>query len=104
MYVTTDFVVGELITYLYRVVHPDRAASFIEAVLNGADSGVYRLVPLTTERFRRAWVLRRRFHDKPDISFVDFTSMTVMQELNISDVFTGDEHFRQVGLGFTLVP
>jgi predicted nucleic acid-binding protein len=45
-----------------------------------------------------------QYHDKPDISFVDFTSMVVMQDLGIVDVFTGDKHFKQVGLGFRLAP
>jgi predicted nucleic acid-binding protein len=48
--------------------------------------------------------MRQKYHDKPDISFVDFTSMVVMQDLGIVDVFTGDGHFHQVGLGFRLVP
>jgi len=48
--------------------------------------------------------MRQRFHDKPDISFVDFTSFVVMQELGITDVFTGDAHFKQVNLGFHLFP
>ena len=45
-----------------------------------------------------------QYHDKPDISFVDFTSMVVMQDLGITDVFSGDRHFLQVNLGFQLVP
>ncbi len=36
--------------------------------------------------------------------FVDFTSMVVMQDLRITEVFTGDAHFQQVGLGFSLLP
>ena len=35
----------------------------------------------------------QRYDDKPDISFVDFTSMVLMQDLGIVDVFTGDAHF-----------
>jgi len=38
--------------------------------------------------------MRFKYHDKLDISFVDFTSMVVMQDLGISEVFTGDAHFR----------
>jgi hypothetical protein len=30
--------------------------------------------------------------------------MIVMQDLGIVDVFTGDDHFRQVNLGFQLHP
>jgi predicted nucleic acid-binding protein len=48
--------------------------------------------------------MRQKYHDKPGISFVDFTSMVVMQDLGIVDVFTGDDHFRQVNLGFQLHP
>lgn len=35
---------------------------------------------------------------------VDFTSIVVMRDLGITDVFTGDAHFLHVGLGFHLVP
>ena len=59
---------------------------------------------VSSDQFRRAWDLRQRYDDKPDISFVDFTSMVVMQDLGITDVFTGDAHFQQVNLGFRLHP
>lgn len=48
--------------------------------------------------------MRQKYDDEPDISFVDFTSMVAMQDLGITNVFTGDAHFEQVGLGFRLVP
>ena len=48
--------------------------------------------------------MRQRYHDKPDISFVDFTTRVVMLDLGVNDVFTGDDHFRQVSLGFRLHP
>ena len=37
------------------------------------------------------------------MNFVDFTSMVVMQDLGIVEVFTGDAHFLHVGLGFQLL-
>lgn len=48
--------------------------------------------------------MRQKYHGKPDISFVDFTSMVVLQDLGITDVFSGDAHFQQVNLGFRLCP
>ena len=63
-----------------------------------------RNIHVSPDQFRRAWQLRQKYHDKPRISFVDFTSMVVMQDLAITEVFTGDAHFEQVGLGFRVVP
>jgi predicted nucleic acid-binding protein len=72
-YVTSDYVVSELITYLYNVGPVPTAQGFINALLASVDSG-------------------------------DFTSMVVMQDLGVTEIFTGDGHFQQVGLGFRLVP
>jgi hypothetical protein len=39
--------------------------------------------------------------------FVDtwaWIGLAVIQDLGITEVFTGDAHFQQVGLGFRLVP
>lgn len=103
-YVTTDHVLTELITYLYNVGPATMAEGFINPLLAAVDGGSCRLAQLSQEQFRRAWLLRVKYRDKPAISFVDFTSMIVMQDLGITDVFTGDAHFQQVGLGFRLVP
>ncbi len=103
-YVTTDYVLGEAITYLYPAIGAASARGFINTLLASADAGTYELVHVSPPQFRRAWQMRQRYHDKPDISFVDFTSMVVMQDLGISDVFTGDAHFQQVNLGFRLHP
>jgi len=102
--VTTDYVLTELITYLYHVAPASTAETYVNSLLGAIDAGTYRLVQLSHEQFRRAWLLRVKYRDKPDISFVDFTSMIVMQDLGITEVFTGDAHFEHVGLGFRLVP
>lgn len=102
-YVTTDFVLSELITHLYRNQLPGEAQAFIKSLLESADKDTDQLIYLSSAQFHRAWQLRQKYHDKPGISFVDLTSMVVMQELGITEVFTGDTHFQQVGLGFRLV-
>lgn len=103
-YVTSNFVLSEVITHLYRKQRPDQAAKYINAILHAPDQAVHQLLDVSPVQFRRAWHLRQKYHDKPDISFVDFTSMVVMQDLGLTDVFTGDAHFRQVNLGFRLFP
>jgi predicted nucleic acid-binding protein len=103
-YVTTNFVLSEVIAHLYTTLTAVQAQAFINAILAAVDAGTYQLVHVSPQQFRRAWDMRQKYHDKPDISFVDFTSMVVMQDLGIAEIFTGDAHFLHVGLGFRLVP
>jgi predicted nucleic acid-binding protein len=103
-YVTTDYVVGELIDCLYDASPEAEARKFIQGLLTRADTGVLQLVHISTEFFHRAWQMLQNYHDKPDDSFVDLTSMILMQDLGIPKVFMGDDHFRQVNLGFRLLP
>jgi predicted nucleic acid-binding protein len=44
--------------------------------------------------------LCKKYKDKGDISFVDFTSFVVMRETGVLDVLTADRHFNEVGLKF----
>jgi predicted nucleic acid-binding protein len=103
-YVTSDYVLSETITYLYDALGAAPAQGFINTLLATIDRGDYQLAHVSPLQFRRAWQLRQKYQDKPDISFVDFTSMVVMQDIGIADIFTGDAHFRQVNLGFCLHP
>jgi predicted nucleic acid-binding protein len=83
-YVTSDFVLNELINYLYSVGPAAKAQATINALLSRADAGTHVLVHVSPQQFRHAWELRQKYQDKPDISFVDFTSMVVMQDLGIT--------------------
>ncbi len=103
-YVTTDFILNETISFLYAKQTPAQAEAFVDGLWKTIDEGVHQLIHVSAVQFRRAWQLRRRYRDKPDISFVDFTSMVVMQDLGLAEIFNGDAHFLQVGLGFRLVP
>src|SRR5262249_13961470 len=103
-YVTTNFVLSELIAHLYTTLTAAQAQAFVNSLLSATDGGTYQLVHVSPQQFRQAWQMRQKYHDKPDISFVDFTAVVVMQVLGILEVFTGDGHFQQVGLGFRLVP
>jgi len=98
---TSNFVLDETFTLLFRR-HPfDDALRFATALLKSPSIGV----EIVTEgRFRAAFDLRRRLSDKPRISFTDLSSIAIMSELKLTDVLTADEHFGHVGLGFRLLP
>ena len=98
---TTNFVLDETISRLFRRRPFDEAARFARGLL---DSPFIEIEEITQARFRRGFDLRLTFRDKPDISFTDLTSIAVVQELKITDILTGDRHFVQAGLGFRTHP
>ena len=102
--VTTDYIFDEVYTLLFKRVPVDVAQQAVETVSTAIKQGYLTFVWMTPERFEIAQMLRIKFHDKPDISFTDLTSMAVMQELEISEILTGDAHFTHVGMGFVLLP
>ena len=67
-------------------------------------TGYLHLDLITPARFELAKALRLRFRDKPRISFTDLTTMVVMQEREIAQILTEDEHFTHVGLGLQIAP
>ena len=101
---TSDYVLDELITLLFRREIFEEAARFVEAILASAALGRVRVERVTSDRFLAAWALRKRFQDKPAISFTDLVSMVIMDERGIRQVLTQDEHFIQVGMGFSIIP
>jgi predicted nucleic acid-binding protein len=76
----------------------------MNGILASVELHQVRVERVTSERFMSGWELRKRFKDKPGISFTDFTSMVIMQEQNIQYVLTMDKHFSQVGMGFSTIP
>ena len=101
---TTDYVLDETITLLFRRRPFTESRRFVEGLLAAVASGYLIVQRITSQRFAKAWQLRSRYNDKPDISFTDLTSFVVMEEEQVTDVLTNDHHFIQVNLGFTAVP
>lgn len=101
---TSDYVLDEAITLLFRREVFSEAVRFVEGLFAAGTLGHLIVERVTSDRFSAAWRLRKQFQDKPRISFTDLTSMVIMQERGISQVLTEDEHFVQVGMGFSKVP
>jgi predicted nucleic acid-binding protein len=102
--VTTDYVLDEVWTMLFKRVSFPVARTALQAVSASVAAGYVLLERISPERFETAQRLRLTLQDKPDISFTDLTTMTVMRETGIAEIITGDAHFTHVGMGFVLLP
>lgn len=102
--ITSDYVLDELITLLFRRENSAEVLIFVDGLLSSAAQDRIKVEKITPDHFERAWELRRRFKEKPFISFTDLTSMVLMNEMNIAKILTEDRHFFQVGMGFQKVP
>jgi len=101
---TTDYILDETITLLFRRISSSTARPFTQGLLDAIAQGHLRQEEITADRLKRAWGLRERLHDRPMISFTDLTSFVVMQDLRLSQVVTDDVHFSQIGMGFQVLP
>ena len=96
--VTSDYVMDETLTLIRMRIGIDAAERWWEQV---GESPRVRWEWINTERAEkaRAWLFKWR--DK-SFSFTDCTSFTIMRELHIRKVLTGDRHFREAG--FEILP
>ncbi len=101
---TTDYILDETFTLLFRRVHFKEAKHSLDIIDLAIKKGYLRLERITAERFEKTKGLRIKFRDKPRISFTDLTTMVVMTELQITDILTEDDHFTHVGMGFQKIP
>ena len=73
------------------------------------ESGVVRVLGVSSEDFGRARVIAREWPDQ-DFSIVDCTSFAVLERTGIREAFTFDLHFRLYRFGpgkrraFTIAP
>jgi len=102
--VTTDYVLDETFTLLFRRLATHLAKASMDFLMAATYDGSVLLMSINAARFSEAVTLRTKFKDKPDISFTDLTSMVTMRELELRRIMTEDHHFVQVGMGFELVP
>lgn len=98
--ITTDYILAETITFLRAKIDFKLVDIFIETILNAVKKSRIILEKVDEKRWAKAWELSKKYNDKTNISFFDFTSFVVMKELRITDVLTNDRHFEDVGMGF----
>ena len=81
---TTDYVLDETFTLLFKRVYPDKAKELMQILMNAFQKPNFNLIWIDELRFTKAQSFRFKYIDKPHISFTDLTSMVVMKELGIN--------------------
>jgi len=72
--VTTDYVMDETLTLLFKRVSFDRARTFIHQVDAAVQTGTLQLEWIGPDRFEKAEVVRSCFQDKPKTAFTRDTN------------------------------
>ncbi len=90
-FVTTDYIVDELLTLFTRRKYKSLGLLWLNDVLH---AGACELISIDQSSFREACDVYSQFVDK-DWSFTDCTSYVVMRRYSIQHAFSFDEHFRQ---------
>lgn len=91
--VTSNLVLMESYTGLVNRVERRLIARFRETIYSSRQISIQRVDALTEEL---AWELFLRYDDKR-VSMVDGSSFATMEQLGITQAFTFDRHFAQVG-------
>ena len=91
--ITTQFILTEIADGLSPLKSRQNAANIIHALEN---SEIVEVIPATPELFRKGLNL---YESRPDKSWglTDCISFVVMNEKNLFEVLTTDDHFRQAG-------
>lgn len=83
----TDHVFGEVVTYLRRKIGSRQSVGVAKALL---DSGHVEVVFVNEDIFSAAYHIFERY---PQLSFADATSVVVMQDRGVSEIFSFDRGF-----------
>ena len=99
--VTTNNVLSESVTLMRYKLNHFVAVKFWNMTQQLVESGFVEVVRVNEWHEQKAWEIFEKYDDQK-FSLVDCTSFAVMQDLSLSEVFTGDHHFSI--MGFICVP
>lgn len=96
LYITSNFILDESYTLIRSRVGYKAAVEFGEKIKKLVELGMVKIIRITKEVEDLAWDLFIKYPDMEDLSFTDCTSFAVMNQLNIKEVFTNDDHFEHL--------
>ena len=98
--VITNYIFDEVLTLFRNKLGFTSAVEFGEKIRSSKNT---KKICVTEEIEEEAWELFKKYKDK-DFSFTDCTSFIVMKKFTVNTVFAFDEHFKQIGYGFKIIP
>lgn len=90
---TSDYVIDEVYTGLLTRWNYAAAIQF-DSYLRKSEVQIGYITP---ERFLKSQEVFRKYNKDKEWSFTDCTSYVVMKELKITQIFTFDDNFKQMG-------
>ena len=94
--ITTDYVLDETYTLLLMNIGYDRTVAFNKHIIELINSGILRVIHISSTIYEEAWDVFRRFNVDKEWSFTDCVSYVVVKQLDIETVFAFDYHFEQM--------
>jgi predicted nucleic acid-binding protein len=95
--VITDYVLDELYTLLLLNIGYQGAVSFKNKLDTLVQEGVVAVVWITEAIAQDAWEVFEQFNVDKKWSFTDCVSYVVMKQRKITEAFSFDHHFQQMG-------
>ncbi len=96
--VITDYILDEAYTLLLMNVGYATTVSFKQRLDAMRRQNIVSVYWVTPTMAAQAWSIFERFNVDKRWSFTDCVSYAVMEELGITEAFTFDHHFSQMGL------
>ncbi len=97
--VTSNYIADEVITLVRSRLGHNVAVKIGQKLW---DESIANLIRVTPRDEIKAWEIFVKYQDKA-FSFTDCTSFTLMERVEVTEVFAFDEHFKQYG-SFIVLP
>ncbi len=95
---TSNFVLDETYTLLLANVGYGKTVEFANRIRVLKNKGLLHVIHVTDEIEDSAWIIFERFNKDKFWSFTDCTSKVIMELFDISETFSFDRNFEQMGL------
>lgn len=96
-FVTTNYIIDELYTLLLMNIGYSETVDFKRKLDILIQQGVIEIVWILEDVANEAWMVFEQFNPDKRWSFTDCVSYVVMQQRQITEAFTFDRHFAQMG-------